>query len=322
MASTALEPRFAAALAALSAPSRLLVAVSGGSDSMALLLLAAQWADARPYAQLWAATVDHGLRPESASEAAQVARFCAQRGLEHRVLTLPGLAALPGNLPQNARQARYAALTACAVDVGAEAVLTAHTQTDQAETVLLHLARGSGIDGLAGIPARRDGVVPVLRPLLRMGRAELRSWLTAQGVGWIDDPSNADARFARPRLRAALAARQALGLSDDRLALMAEHAARAQAALAAGVADLRARALVDGVLDLAVYARAPVELRFRLLRDLIRAAHPPRAEAIQALDTALLSPDFRGRTLGRWLFRPGAGNKVQILPAPPRHNRR
>ncbi|WP_416379077.1 tRNA lysidine(34) synthetase TilS [Altererythrobacter sp. H2] len=169
---------------------------------MALLLLAkAAFPD-----MIEAATVDHGLRPESADEAALVGRVCASLAVPHRVLKVE---VGTGNIQHRARSARYAALGGWLEERGLEVLLTAHQMDDQAETLVMRLNRGSGLRGLAGIRARTrvpDGDRPLLRPLLGWRRAELEAVVRAGGLPFVDDPSNADPRFDRVRVRQALAA--------------------------------------------------------------------------------------------------------------------
>jgi tRNA(Ile)-lysidine synthase len=201
------------------------VAVSGGPDSLALLLLA----HAACPGQVHAATVDHGLRAESAAEARAVAALCGELGVPHAMLTV-ALAA--GNVQDRARAARYAALGGWAEDNGLAALLTAHHADDQAETVLMRLTRGSGLGGLAGIRARTrmDGVpAPVVRPLLGWRKAELEAIVAAAGLSPARDPSNADPRFDRARMRAALA--QADWLDPAAVAASAGHLAQADEAI-------------------------------------------------------------------------------------------
>ena len=183
--------RFSADLAALQpGVDRLGLAVSGGPDSLAMLLLAAA---ACPGA-VEAATVDHGLRPESAEEAAMVARVCAGLGVPHAVLPVT-LAS--GNLQSEARSARYFALAGWMEQRQLGALLTAHHADDQAETLLLRLNRASGVAGLAGVRARGQvpgTALPLLRPLLGWRRGELAGIVAAAGMAPADDPSNRDAR--------------------------------------------------------------------------------------------------------------------------------
>lgn len=176
---------------------RIGLAVSGGPDSLALLLLA----HAVVPAAIEAATVDHGLRPESGAEADFVASICHDLGVRHR--TLPVLVG-KGSLQAAAREARYAALAQWAGERGLSCIATAHHADDQAETFLMRLNRGSGVAGLAGIREKgpvREGAIPLVRPLLGWRRAELGRLVVDAGIEAVQDPSNLDPRFDRVRLR-------------------------------------------------------------------------------------------------------------------------
>ncbi|UOK72952.1 tRNA lysidine(34) synthetase TilS [Ancylobacter polymorphus] len=229
--------------AAFAAHNHVLLAVSGGPDSTALMLLAKRWqVECRPSTQLHVATVDHGLRAESRSEADAVAALAAQLGLPHSVLDLA--APLPvTRLQEAARHARYEALTAHTHAIGATALATAHTLDDQAETVLFRLLRGSGVSGLAGIPAVRPlGRLTLLRPLLGWPKADLVALCRAAGVVFAEDPSNLNPRFARVRLRALMPSLAAEGGDAATLGRHAHRMARADAALEAAT-DAAAAAL-------------------------------------------------------------------------------
>ncbi|WP_254602882.1 tRNA lysidine(34) synthetase TilS [Sphingomonas bacterium] len=188
--------RFAADLARLSGEGPVLLAVSGGPDSMAMLALAIGMR-----AGVTVATVDHGLRADAAAEAAMVAAICADHGLAHATLRPAG--SIEGaSLQARARQARYALLADHARSVGAAAIATAHHVDDQAETLLMRAGRGAGLSGMAGIRSRVviEGV-PVIRPLLDWRRAELRGVVRRAGLRFVDDPANADPRHDRTRYR-------------------------------------------------------------------------------------------------------------------------
>jgi tRNA(Ile)-lysidine synthase len=271
---------------------------------MALMLLAAGWAAPRRVA-LRVATVDHGLRPEAAAEAARVAARAAALGLPHDALrwTAPGR----GNLMAAARDGRRALLGAWAARHGLSAVALGHNADDQAETALMALARGGALDALAAMPeaARRDGTL-WLRPLLGASRAALRRWLAARGEAWDDDPSNEDDRFERVRARRALAALAPLGLDARALCAAAAAAARARAALEAATDALAAAALSRGALGEARLARGPLaaapdEIALRLLGrglDLARGRPvAPRAQALAPLLSALRAAPSGRRTL-------------------------
>lgn len=224
----ALKARFAASLDGLwpdRAGGRLGLAVSGGPDSLALLLLAA----AVLSGNVEAATVDHRLRPEGAQEARDVAQLCARLGVPHRILAVE---VAPGNLQTEARRARYGALAGWLSERGLAALATAHHADDQAETLLLRLNRASGVAGLAGVRPR--GVVPgsdwpVLRPLLGWRRAELGGLVENAGIVAAQDPSNVDDRFDRARLRKAIAAADWLDIAA--VAQSALHLSDADAAI-------------------------------------------------------------------------------------------
>jgi tRNA(Ile)-lysidine synthase len=201
------------------------VAVSGGPDSLALLLLAQNALPGR----VEAATVDHGLRPESADEAAMVAAVCADLGVPH---VTHKVVVADGNLQSEARAARYAALAGWMEQRGLAALATAHHADDQAETLLLRLNRGSGVAGLAGVRARGQVPrtrLPLLRPLLGWRRQDLGAIVIQAGLEPVHDPSNKAERFDRVRLRQALAGADWLDI--EALAASAAHLADADAAL-------------------------------------------------------------------------------------------
>ncbi|HEX8533279.1 MAG TPA: tRNA lysidine(34) synthetase TilS [Allosphingosinicella sp.] len=207
-------------------PERLGLAVSGGPDSLALLLLAAAALPGR----VAAATVDHGLRPESALEALHVEHICDRLGCPHSILNVEVPEGRAG-LQAEARRARYAALARWAADEGIVHLATAHHADDQAETLLMRLQRGSGIAGLSGIrPLRRDGDLTIVRPLLSWSKAELVHIVGDAAIEPADDPSNRDTRFDRAALRAFLARNPQL--DPKRLARTAEAAREADEALA------------------------------------------------------------------------------------------
>lgn len=205
------------------------VAVSGGSDSMAMLRLAALWTGRR---KLTVLTVDHELRADSAEEAQRVARWSAALGIAHATLRWEGDKPATG-IQAAARTARYRLMRQWCESDGASALLTAHTIEDQAETVLMRIARGTGIEGLIGISrtVRLSPSVTLYRPLLCVSRQRLRRMLTALGQAWIEDPSNEDERFERVRVRRLMPALAAIGLSPEKLSLLASRALDAHRAL-------------------------------------------------------------------------------------------
>lgn len=234
------------------------LAVSGGPDSLALLLLAHA---AFPGAVI-AATVDHGLRPEAAEEAALVRRLCNQLDLHHD--TLAGTVPAEGNLQQGARALRYALLADWARGRAAW-IATAHQQDDVAETFLMRARRGAGVGGLAAMAASRPlGEARLIRPLLGWSRAELLERVKAAGIAPVRDPSNSDPRFDRARIRALLS--DAEDLPADRLAGAARNLRDAEDALAWVEANEWAgRATQEGESLAVDPAGLPRELRRRLL---------------------------------------------------------
>jgi tRNA(Ile)-lysidine synthase len=211
---------------------RLLVAVSGGPDSVTLLALLAEWAGRPGRPEIVAATIDHGLREGSAAEAQAVARFCDGLGVPHALL--PWLGPKPATGLQNrARTARYHLLAREAERRGGAVVVTAHTLDDQAETLLMRMAHGSGPAGLVGMRARsrRDGIA-LARPLLSVSKARLVATARARGLWFAADPSNLDPRFERVRWRMLLPVLSEAGLDADRLGTLATRLARMEGALA------------------------------------------------------------------------------------------
>jgi tRNA(Ile)-lysidine synthase len=251
----------------------LVLAVSGGPDSTALLVLAARWrAELKAGPELMAVTVDHGLRPESAREAHAVERLAGRLGVRHRTLQWSGRKPATG-LQEAARAARYRLLASAARDAGARHVLTGHTLDDQAETVLIRLARGSGLTGLGAMTRETalDGIV-LVRPLLDLPKARLVATLDAVELSFADDPSNRDPRFTRARLRTLMPALAAEGLDARRLAVLARRLRRADATIELAV-EAAAAVVSNGAwadpgavtLDAEKFARLPAEVALRLL---------------------------------------------------------
>src|SRR3954468_18520523 len=210
----------------------IVLAVSGGPDSVAMMWLAARWRRAlRRGPRLVAVTIDHGLRSEAAREARDVKQLARSLDLPHRTLRWSDAKPATG-LPAAARDARYRLLARAARTAGATHVLTAHTEDDQAETLLMRMSRGSGIAGLAAMArqTQRDGVV-LARPLLQIPKARLLATLQRARLGFTEDPTNRDTRFTRPRLRTLMPALAAEGFDARNLARLASRLARANAAL-------------------------------------------------------------------------------------------
>jgi tRNA(Ile)-lysidine synthase len=264
----------------------LVLAVSGGSDSTALLVLAARWAQGlrksrRRCPELLAVTVDHGLRPEAKREAAAVKALARKLRIAHRTLQWRGTKPRTG-LQEAARVARYRLLAEATARAGYEHILTAHTLDDQAETVLFRLARGSGLTGLGGmayaaaVPVGSDSAIFVVRPFLSVPKARLLATLKAAGVAHSEDASNADPRFARPRLRALMPHLASEGLDAWGLARLAARMRRAEATVEFAVAAARA-ALAPGAwgeggpiaLSSTQFRELPSEVALRLLGRIV-----------------------------------------------------
>jgi tRNA(Ile)-lysidine synthase len=305
---------FDAALDALNVRPPFAVAVSGGADSLALMLLAAAWCKRRKLPPPLALTVDHALRPESADEARSVARWAQQRGIPHETLLWRGPKPKQ-SLQAQARDARYRLLGERMRGQGIGVLLTGHTQDDQAETFLLRLARGSGLDGLSGMapvapfPVAEYRDLKLARPLLGISHLRLMATLTQQGQTWIDDPSNANDRFARIQVRNALVPMNETGLTNERIAAATTHLRRAREAIETSVAELIAEAAPISPWGYALiaagrFATAPREVALRALARLIEgiggATYPPRFEQIEAALAWLISHQAtpKGRTLG------------------------
>ena len=308
-----LPRRFAEEMGALigpNFPSDIGLAVSGGGDSMAMLYLAAPWARVMGV-RLWVATVDHGLRAESTGEAAMVAEACAQLGLPHSTLKWDGWDGT-GNLQAAARQARHSLLNQWRGGVGN--ILFAHTQDDQAETFLMRLARGSGVEGLSGMsasqavhdpeitvaplevenmppkPSTRYGDWQLLRPLLTTTRAELRHYNRVLHVPFVDDPTNEDTSYDRVKARKMLDHLSDLGLSSETLARTAGRMSRARTALEAraqSVSHCVLNARYEVQFDRAGFEVLERDTQLRLLARALQsvASNPyrPRENALEAL---------------------------------------
>jgi tRNA(Ile)-lysidine synthase len=331
----------------------IVLAVSGGPDSIALMWLAARWRRALARGpRLIAVTVDHGLRPEAAAEAREVKRLALSLDLPHRTLRWTGAKPRTG-LPAAARTARYHLLAQAARASGATHILTAHTRDDQAETLLMRMLRGSGIAGLAAMAreSERDGLL-LARPFLDISKSQLIATLKKAKVGFVEDPTNRDLNFTRPRIRAVMPVLAAEGGDTRNLVRLASRLARANAAVevlvdgAERYLALRDRqALHSGfnakpndaerldakaiAFDAKTFAAMPDEIRLRLLlRAIDRVGHEGPAELgkvetlLSALDraTAVRNAGRQPRskqTLAGALVSLIDG-RIRIEPAPPR----
>jgi tRNA(Ile)-lysidine synthase len=272
------------------------IAVSGGGDSIALMHLLARWAKDSGRVPPHVVTVDHGLRETSAADARKVTAWAKHAGLKSSALRWKGPRPESG-IEAAAREARYRLMGEWARARKFGALYVAHTRDDQAETFLLRLMRGSGLDGLSAMRALAPYPLPgfrdltVVRPLLGLERDAMREHLRGQGHDWLEDPMNGEDRFARIRLRKLLPQLEEAGLTRARIAAAAGHLTRAREALETVTAAVLARAArkVDHTihLDAAALAAAPREVGLRALAQLLMtvSAQPyrPRFERLERL---------------------------------------
>jgi len=312
------------------------VAVSGGPDSTALLLLAARWTkQLKKPPRLLAVTIDHGLRAEAKAEAAAVKRLARRLIVTHRTLRWRGAKPASG-LQEAARTARYGLLAQAAARAGLAHVLTAHTLDDQAETVLFRLARGSGLAGLAGmapvalLPGAHDDRIFLVRPLLGVAKSRLIATLRAAGIAFSEDPSNSDPRFTRARLRGVMPALASEGLDAHGLSRLAARLRSAEAALEFTVAAAHAALAPPPwpdrgpiAFERARFADLPAEVALRLLGRAIAHAGdegPVELGKLEALYEALRqAPGRLRRTLAGALVTLDA-DRLTVERAPARRS--
>lgn len=266
------------------------VAVSGGSDSLGLLVVLAKWAQ-RGGPEILAVTVDHQLRAGSDAEAAYVGEVCEKMGIAHAILVWKGWDG-QGNLPDQARRARYALMADWAEAEGVSHIAVAHTQDDVAETFLMRLAREAGVDGLSAmVPRWRQGAVAFCRPALGLSREDLRNVLRAEKIEWVEDPGNADPQRDRTRARAALVALEDLGITARGLSNVARHLLQVRKAINWYV-FLAARDMVsfeagDVIVRRKPFRTLPRDVARRLVQHILMwisgSEYPPRGKALELL---------------------------------------
>lgn len=274
----------------------LAVAVSGGRDSLALALLARDWAAERD-GRIVGLIVDHGLRRESAEEARGTRERLASHGIESDILLWTGAKPSSG-LQEAAREARYRLLFDACRRRFVLHLLVAHHADDQAETVAIRAVRGSGPDGLAGMAALVEHRhLRLLRPLLGVPRARLTATLEERGVAWLEDPSNADPRFERARLRAEG------GTVAPGKDVSSVRAGRERAVAEAAVAAVELDGVREFAIDRGVLAALDADLRSRLLSRVVQAVggrdHPPRRDRLRRAAERLLPRDGHGDGRGK-----------------------
>ena len=285
------------------------LAVSGGADSLALMLLVRQWQAARRQScRVSVFTIDHRLRASSSAEASMVAGRAEELGFKHRILVWKGSKPTTG-VEEGARDERYRLLEGAALEWGLSDVLTAHHREDQVETVLMRIGRGSGLSGLRGMRSARplgDSIV-LRRPLLEVPQDRLRALVAAAGWTPAEDSSNWDEAFMRPRIRRAMPSLAAAGIDSGQIVRSAARLGRADdaldhyAELLLGEA-VKSDAFAVASLTQSSYAAAPVEVRLRALGRVLRAVGgrtwpPPRGDRLEALDKLLIEGGSFKRTL-------------------------
>jgi tRNA(Ile)-lysidine synthase len=310
------------------------LAVSGGPDSTALLWLAAKWRSGlKRQPRLVAVTIDHGLRKASRREALDVARLAEALAVEHRTLRWRGPKPKTG-LPAAAREARYALLADTARKIGAAHILTAHSRDDQAETVMMRLARGSGLTGLAAMARETArGDIAIARPLLEVPKAQLIATLRKAKIAYADDPTNRDSAFTRARFRELMPQLIREGIDSRNLARLAQRLARANAALEAVVSVIEHSIgrVGDGgriEIDTRAFATLPDEIALRLLGRAVGAvgregvAELAKLEALLAgLRAASMRQERLKQTLAGAVIVLGA-ELIVVQSAPPRRSPR
>ncbi|MGE3247525.1 MAG: tRNA lysidine(34) synthetase TilS [Beijerinckiaceae bacterium] len=314
---------------------KILAAVSGGPDSMALLHMLAQWCghlSGRP--ELFVATVDHALRQESAAEAVLVANFAQMLGTPHTTLVWEN-PRKESRLQEAARAARYQLLAAHAAKCGADVLMTAHHAGDQAETILYRLLRGSGVTGLGGMAAERPlGKLRLARPLLEFSKDMLVDYCHTKTIPYVEDPGNQQSRFARVRMRRLIATMEEEGIKPEDWTRLARRMRRAGEALETAAAAAEKR-WVSGTLDVGVtvdfehLAQEPDEIVLRVIVSCVQKFSPgtpirfDRAEKLAVrLKDAACSRSALTATLGNASIRLNAKGILTLVRQPERRRGR
>jgi tRNA(Ile)-lysidine synthase len=295
-------------------PGSIAVAVSGGPDSMALLSLLSTHLSQYPDAKIHALTFDHGLRDESRVEAQQVGEWVANwSNVEHHILNWHGDKP-DTSIMEQARDARYTAMCAWCHANAIKTLWLGHHQTDQAETFLFRLAKGSGLDGLGGMgeyqPCSVDPSIMLVRPMLQMAKADIVAFCHDRAIPHVTDPSNINMKYARARLRHALPALEAEGLTESRLAATSRRLERARVALdhyadqiiavSAQIETTRSTVALDAL------NAAPDEIRIRVIRRVLDRMGPggygPRLDRLEDIIDQIFNGGGKRFTLGGYVF--------------------
>ena len=271
-------------------PLKVVVAVSGGSDSMALTILTHNWA-IKNGIELTALTVDHNLRKESKSEAETVHKWCEKYGIKHQILTYTG--PIPtSNIEAVAREYRYKLLTDFMKKNSINYLFIAHNQDEQCETFFLNLSRGSGVYGLCGMPVISERLgVKIVRPMLIFTKSEIKDFLNSISQEWIEDPSNHDTKYKRVRIRNLKELINSLGLSNDRLNDTMKNMERVRNSIEFFVSECIKNSVISNnsklIVDRDEFLYYPAEIALRtlakLIKDFSNSEYPPRFESLENL---------------------------------------
>lgn len=287
------------------------IAVSGGADSMALLLLMKEWADAKK-AKIIALTVNHNLRVEAQQEAAQVAEFCAKIGVEHHILRWEHLQLPTSKIQESARDARYALMTEFCDKNHIKHLLTAHHLGDQIETFFFRLARGSGLNGLACMqPQSQKNGINLLRPLLSFPKSRLIATLKQRNQDWIEDPSNQNTNYTRVRIR-----QQLQDIKSDyftqRVYEVISKLQKFRELTEKYIEDELANSVEFSENEAIIKEKISENSLSKLVQILSGSEYPPRSEKLARLYSEIYAPSPKTRNFAGLLFKRIKGNKTLI----------
>ena len=318
------ESEFADLITPLDLKGKIVIAVSGGGDSLALALLMKQWSD-QALIGLATLTVDHKLRPESTAEADTVHQWMNDQGLEHHILSWHH-SPLAADIQRKARQARYQLLTDWCLAHKATTLMTAHHLHDQWETVMMRLSKGSGLTGLCGIrPVIKTSFGQLVRPLLTIPPERLALTLKKFQQPFLHDPSNQNTRFERIRWRQLLTALGAEGLTPDKVKKTLIQL-QAVEDFCEQQTDQALKVCFDDNQGLKIneFRTLPVEIAHRVLKKVIqsigKAEYPMGHSVVQKLYQKLINPTFNGATAGGCYLKRTQGGWLKILKESPRRS--
>jgi len=297
----------------------LAIAISGGADSMALLLLASDWAHEKNGKTI-ALTVNHNLREEAAAEAAQVAKWCAQKNMEHHILDWQHVQLPTSAIQQSAREARYSLMTEWCKKNQVAYLLTAHHQGDQIETLFFRLARGSGLAGLACMPPHtiKNGI-NLLRPLLQAPKSRLIATLKHYNQPWLEDPSNQNTKYTRVHIRNQLQELTNDSEFGNRVTIVSERLQKFRKALENYIVHELANSaqfFPQAYAVLSLREKLSPESFSYLAQILSGGKYPPRTEKLLRFYQEIYAQDFKKRSFSGLLFEPIADGKIIIYREP------